>query len=55
MLEILEFIFSNFWIWLGTVIIIAVIFDAFGNIFSDIIKITKKIKIKNEDKNKEKE
>ncbi len=36
MLEILQFIFSSFWIWLGTFLIIIVISDGIGR----IIKIT---------------
>lgn len=28
MLEILKFIFSDFWIWLGTVVILTIIADA---------------------------
>ena len=35
MLEIIKFIFSSFWIWLGTVIILGIIF---GGIY-DVIKI----------------
>ena len=30
MLEILKFIFSSFWIWLGTVILIAVAVNGIG-------------------------
>ncbi len=34
MLEVLKFIFSSFWIWLGTVVLIAVIGEAIHAIFS---------------------
>lgn len=32
MLEILKFIFSNFWIWLGTFCLVAVIIYGFADI-----------------------
>lgn len=32
MLEVMQFIFSSFWIWLGTVIIIAVIASGVGGL-----------------------
>jgi hypothetical protein len=32
MLEILKFIFSNFWIWLGTVILIGILGEAIATI-----------------------
>jgi len=32
MLEILKFIFSSFWVWLGTVILIAIIAEGVGGI-----------------------
>jgi len=31
MLEVLQFIFSSFWIWLGTVILLAVTFGSLGS------------------------
>jgi hypothetical protein len=31
MIEVLRFIFSSFWIWLGTVILVAVISGAISN------------------------
>lgn len=31
MLEVLQFIFSGFWIWLGTVILVAVMFGSLGS------------------------
>jgi hypothetical protein len=31
MVEVLQFIFSSFWIWLGTVILAAVIFGPLGS------------------------
>jgi hypothetical protein len=31
MLEVLQFIFSSFWIWLGTVVLAAVIFGSLGS------------------------
>jgi len=38
MLEILKFIFSNFWIWLGVIIIIAVICDGIAKIIVAVRK-----------------
>lgn len=38
MLKILEFIFSNFWIWLGTFLIIALIFDGICDVINCITK-----------------
>lgn len=32
MLEILKFIFSSFWIWLGTLIIVATICEGIGGL-----------------------
>lgn len=32
MLEILQFIFSSFWIWLGTFLLVAVISDGLGRL-----------------------
>ena len=32
MLEIIMFIFSDFWIWLGTFLLIGVIFEGLGNV-----------------------
>lgn len=32
MLEVLQFIFQDFWHWLGTVIILAVIASSFGGL-----------------------
>lgn len=34
MLEVLKFIFSNFWIWLGTVILVGAFGSAVGTILS---------------------
>jgi hypothetical protein len=31
MLEVLQFIFSSFWIWLGTVVLAAVTFGSLGS------------------------
>lgn len=36
MLDILQFIFSDFWIWLGTVILIATIGQSIANIVETI-------------------
>ena len=33
MLEVMQFIFSSFWIWLGTVILISAPFGALSKIF----------------------
>lgn len=38
MLEILKFIFSSFWIWLGMVIILGVIAEGIGGFVSTAIK-----------------
>jgi len=38
MLEILKYIFSNFWIWLGTVILIGITLDGMSNIIGNIRK-----------------
>jgi len=38
MLEILKFIFQDFWHWLGTVIILGVIAEGLGGMFRVIIK-----------------
>lgn len=37
MLEVLEFIFSSFWIWLGMAIFLAIIAEGIGNVFQAII------------------
>jgi hypothetical protein len=37
-LEILQFIFSSFWIWLGTVILLVVIFEGFTDLFKGIFR-----------------
>lgn len=42
MLEILKFIFSSFWIWLGTVILLGVAVDGFRKIINITIKRDKK-------------
>lgn len=36
MLEILQFIFSDFWIWLGTVILIAAAGQSFGAVVTGL-------------------
>jgi hypothetical protein len=36
MLEILKFIFSSFWIWLGTVILVEIIAKGIGSILRNI-------------------
>jgi hypothetical protein len=38
MLEVLQFIFSSFWIWLGTVILAAVIFGSLGSSLGAMLK-----------------
>jgi len=53
MLEILQFIFSDFWIWLGTVILAGVIFSNF-RLFTIKLrdsKLDKYIESKNKNKN----
>jgi hypothetical protein len=35
-MEIIKFIFSNFWIWLGTVIIIGTFLDGIADIVKNI-------------------
>lgn len=38
MLEILQYIFSSFWIWLGTVILVATIGEALGSAVSVTVR-----------------
>lgn len=38
MLEILQFIFSSFWVWLGTFLLVGTIAHGIGNIFCIRIK-----------------
>jgi len=38
MIEILNFIFSSFWIWLGTFLLLGVISLGIYNLFGSIIK-----------------
>lgn len=38
MLEVLEFIFSSFWHWLGTIMLATVIIGGLGQIMSAFIK-----------------
>ena len=38
MLEILKYVFSDFWIWLGTVILLGVTLDGMANIIGNIKK-----------------
>lgn len=40
MIEVLRFIFSNFWHWLGSVIMLGVIVHGLGHMFSIRIKKT---------------
>ena len=42
MLAVLQFIFSSFWIWAGTVVLCSVIFGGLGNMFSKVINVVKK-------------
>jgi len=44
MLEILKFIFSSFWIWLGTVLLVAAIGTSVGTIFENVAEIFKRDK-----------
>jgi hypothetical protein len=44
MLEILHFIFSSFWIWAGTVILVAIIADATVSMIS-AVRSNEKVKI----------
>ena len=37
MLEILKFIFQDFWHWLGTLILIAVVAEGIGGLFTKVI------------------
>ena len=39
MLEILKYIFSSFWIWLGFVIILAVLAETLARIFGIIFQV----------------
>lgn len=43
MIEVLEFIFRNFWTWLGTVILVGVIAEGFGGLIRINLKRTKTI------------
>jgi len=38
MLEILKYVFSDFWIWLGSVILLGVTLDGMANIIGNIRK-----------------
>ena len=40
MLEVMQFVFSNFWIWLGTVVLVA----AFGSSAASIILAARGVK-----------
>ena len=42
MLEVLQYIFSSFWIWLGTAILCSIIFGGLGSMFNRVVNITKK-------------
>lgn len=42
MLEVLEFIFSSFWRWLGFAILLAIVAEGAGNILQTIIFRVKK-------------
>ena len=46
MLEILRFIFQDFWHWLGTFLLLGAVFQGIGNMFSRTV-------IKNENKKSE--
>lgn len=37
-LEVLRFIFSNFWIWLGTAILVGIITEGIGGLIRIVIK-----------------
>ena len=38
MLEVLKFVFSNFWIWLGATIMLAIVVEGFTGIIKISIK-----------------
>lgn len=38
MLDVLQFIFSSFWHWLGTLILLAVVAEGLGGMFRVVIK-----------------
>jgi hypothetical protein len=38
MLEILQFIFSSFWVWVGVLIMLAVISEGIGGLIRIVIK-----------------
>ena len=42
MLEVLQFIFSSFWVWLGTLILLEVLVGATHNIARGMVKIMTK-------------
>jgi len=37
MLEVMEFIFSSFWVWLGTVILVATVSETFRGLVRVVI------------------
>jgi len=38
MLEVLQFIFSSFWVWLGTVILLGVVAECLGGFYHVTIR-----------------
>ena len=44
MLEVLQFVFSSFWVWLGTLVLISCAGGAIRNIFSSVAESWKKAK-----------
>ena len=38
MLEVLKFIFSNFWIWLGTLILVSAIAEGIGGVIRSFVR-----------------
>ena len=42
MLEVLQFIFSSFWRWLGTLLLLCAVSSAFGGLFRFNVKMNPK-------------
>lgn len=43
MLEILKFIFSSFWIWAGTVVLLAITADAVASVLAIILNAARRL------------
>lgn len=39
MLDVLHFVFSSFWVWLGSTIMLAMVASAFGSLFGSVMSV----------------